>query len=106
MENNEEKEEKGVILSYLQNHEKRLTVLEMTQDTLETELRELKEIISRGNEDQTKKLDEINSRLFDEFINKVRISHSERWKLLGIISSTAIGGGGILYVIAEKLLGG
>lgn len=100
------KEEYEEALPIWQNHEQRITTLEITQTLLGNEFKEIKDVINKGNQDQSKKLDEINSRLFDEFFSKKKVTQTERWKLIGIITGSALGGGGAFYLILEKLLGG
>lgn len=86
-----------------QNHEQRITALEVTQANMKHEFKEVKEAINKGNQSQLKKLDEINNRLFEEFFHKKRITHKEKWKLFGSIVGYLLGGGSILYFILEKL---
>jgi hypothetical protein len=83
-----------------QNHEQRITALEVTQANMKHEFKEIKDAINNGNDTQLKKLDEMNNRLFDEFFQKKKINLSNGWKLL----ITLLGGGSFLYLAVEKLL--
>jgi len=83
-----------------QNHEQRITALEVTQANMKHEFKEIKDAINHGNITQLKKLDEMNNRLFEEFFAKKKINLSNGWKLL----FTVLGGGSFLYLILEKLL--
>ncbi|WP_277680088.1 hypothetical protein [Gracilibacillus dipsosauri] len=83
-----------------QNHEQRITALEVTQANMKHEFKEIKDAINHGNITQLKKLDEMNNRLFEEFFAKKKINLSNGWKLL----FTVLGGGSFLYLLIEKLI--
>lgn len=86
-----------------QNHEQRITTLEVTMSGLSQKMDNVEKTIKEGNEKQENKLDEINQRLFDEFFHKKRVNLSNSWKLM----LTLIGGGSFLYLLVEKIfLGG
>ncbi len=86
-----------------QNHEQRITTLEVTMSGLSQKMDNVERTIKEGNEKQENKLDEINQRLFDEFFHKKRVNLSNSWKLM----LTLIGGGSFLYLLVEKIfLGG
>jgi hypothetical protein len=89
-----------------QNHEQRITALEVTTANIKSEFKELKEMINRGNDEQSKKLEIIDKRLMDEFFNKKNRNHENTWKLIFKISGVVVGGGSFVYLIIEKLIGG
>lgn len=81
-----------------QNHEQRITALEVTMQGLSQKMDSLEETINTGNDEQLKKLDEMNNRLFDEFFKKKTLNLSNAWKLIiGIL-----GGGGLIYLLIDK----
>ena len=82
-----------------QNHEQRITALEVTQANMKHEFKEIKEAIKDSNKSQLEKLEEINNRLFDEFFKKKKINLNNGWKLLIAI----FGGGSFLYLLIDKL---
>ena len=82
-----------------QNHEQRITALEVTQANMKHEFKEIKEAINDSNKSQLEKLEEINNRLFDEFFKKKKINLNNGWKLLIAI----FGGGSFLYLLIDKL---
>ena len=57
-----------------QNHEQRITTLEVTMSGLSQKMDNVEKTIKEGNEKQENKLDEINQRLFDEFFHKKRVN--------------------------------
>lgn len=82
------------------NHERRITQLETLMNNVSTDLKELKSEVKRGNDDQSKRLDEINNRLFEEFFEKKSVNRKEAWKIAGYM----LGGGGILYLAIDRIL--
>ena len=82
-----------------QNHEQRITALEVTQANMKHEFKKIKEAINDSNKSQLEKLEEINNRLFDEFFKKKKINLNNGWKLL----ITIFGGGSFLYLLIDKL---
>ncbi len=87
-----------------QNHEQRITTLEVLTSNMQGEFREVKDKIDKGNEDQTKKLETIDKRLMDEFFQKGRTTRENAWKLASKIVGSLLGAGGVLYFIADKFL--
>lgn len=86
-----------------QNHEHRITTLEVNMHGLSKQMDSVEETIKDGNKKQEEKLDMINNRMVDEFFKKKTINLNNGWKLL----FTLIGGGSFLYLIIEKIfLGG
>ncbi len=86
-----------------QNHEQRITTLEVTMSGLSQKMDSVEKTIKDGNEKQETKLEEINQRLFDEFFTKKKLNLSNWWKLL----FTLLGGGSFFYVLIDKIfLGG
>jgi len=94
------KEEEVDNMPIWQNHEQRITALEVTQANMKHEFKEVKEAINSGNNKQLEKLEEINNRLFDEFFKKKKINLNNGWRLLIAL----VGGGSFLYLIIEKLI--
>lgn len=86
-----------------QNHEQRITALEVSQTTMKQEFKDVKDAINKGNEEQSQKLDTIHERLFEEFFHKKRTDQKERWKFLGSFLGYLLGGGSVLYLVVEKL---
>src|SRR5690625_4548529 len=89
-----------------QNHEQRITALEVTTANIKNEFTEIKEKIDKGNEAQSKKLDIIDQRLMDEFFKKKDRNHKNTWKLILKVTGAFIGAGSFIYLVLEKLLGG
>lgn len=89
-----------------QDHEQRITALEFTTKNIQSEFKEVKDKIDRGNTEQSKKLETIDNRLMDEFFNKQYRNHKYGWKLAIKMVSGIVGGGGLLYLLVEKIIGG
>ena len=87
-----------------QNHEQRITALEVITRDMQREFKEVKEIINKGNDEQTKKLEKIDSRLMDEFFQKARTTRDNVWKLVFKIVSSVVGAGSFIYILIEKLI--
>ena len=87
-----------------QNHEQRITALEVITRDMQREFREVKEIINKGNKDQTDRLEQIDSRLMDEFFQKARTTRDNVWKLVFKIVGSVVGAGSFIYILIEKLL--
>lgn len=90
-----------------QNHEQRITSLEVTTGNISRDFEDIKKRfdsvegkIEQGNKAQSEKLEIIDNRLMDEFFNKKSTNRNHRWKLL----IAAFGGGGAIYLIVEKIL--
>lgn len=89
-----------------QDHEQRITALEITTKNIQGEFKEVKDKIDRGNREQSDRLKTIDDRLMNEFFNKKYRNHKYGWKLLIKIVGGIVGGGGLLYLLIEKLIGG
>ena len=87
-----------------QNHEQRIATLEVITGDMQREFKEVKEIINKGNDEQTKKLEKIDSRLMDEFFQKARTTRDNVWKLVFKIGGGFVGAGSFIYILIEKLL--
>ena len=87
-----------------QNHEQRITALEVITGDMQREFKEVKEIINKGNKDQTDRLEQIDSRLMDEFFQKARTTRDNVWKLVFKVVSSVVGAGSFIYILIEKLL--
>jgi len=89
-----------------QNHEHRLTTIEVNMSNLKGEFKDVKDMIETGNVKQEKKLDAIDSRLMDEFFHKKRTNHENKWSLALKIAGAFVGGGSFFYLLFEKMIGG
>ena len=87
-----------------QNHEQRITALEVITRDMQREFREVKEIINKGNKDQTDRLEQIDKRLMEEFFQKARTTRDNVWKLIFKIGGGFVGAGSFIYILIEKLL--
>lgn len=83
-----------------QNHEQRITALEVTMQGISQKMDSVQETIKEGNREQKEMLDTINNRMLEEFFDKKRINLSNGWKLLFAI----FGGGGFIYLLIDKIL--
>lgn len=82
-----------------QNHEQRITTLEVTMTGLSSKMDSVEKTVKEGNDEQKALLNTINNRMVDEFFHKKRVNLSNGWKLL----ITLISGGGFLYLLIEKI---
>jgi len=91
-----------------QNHEQRITTMEVNMTNLKGEFQEVKEMIERGNKKSEEKLDAIDSRLMDEFFTKKRVTHETRSKIYLKVAGGLLGGGGVMYALYDIItkLGG
>ena len=87
-----------------QNHEQRITALEVITGDMQREFKEVKEIINKGNKDQTDRLEQIDKRLMEEFFQKARTTRDNVWKLIFKVVSSVVGAGSFIYILIEKLL--
>jgi len=87
-----------------QNHEQRIATLEVITGDMQREFKEVKEIINKGNKDQTDRLEQIDKRLMDEFFQKARTTRDNVWKLVFKIGGGFVGAGSFIYILIEKLL--
>jgi len=83
-----------------QNHEQRITTLEVLTSNMQGEFKEVKDKIDTGNEDQSKQLEMINKRLFEEFFPKKASERNNKWKFW----TTILGGGGLIYLLVDKVI--
>lgn len=93
-----------------QNHEQRITALEITTANINSEFTEIKKKIDDGNFAQNEKLERIDSKLMDEFFKKKRDTRNNVWKVIITIVGGLLGVGGLVYAISyfaiKQLLGG
>lgn len=89
-----------------QNHEHRITTLEVTTANISKDFSEIKEKIDKGNTEQSEKLEVIDKRLMDEFFKRKNRNHENSWKLILKITGAVIGTGSFVYLIIEKIIGG
>ena len=87
-----------------QNHEQRIATLEVITGDMQREFKEVKEIINKGNKDQTNRLEQIDKRLMEEFFQKARTTRDNVWKLIFKIVGSLVGAGSFIYILIEKLL--
>ncbi|MDY0394805.1 hypothetical protein ACFSMW_06550 [Virgibacillus halophilus] len=85
-----------------QNHEQRITTLEVLTSNMQGEFREVKDKIDKGNDEQKQKLDVIDKRLMDEFFHKRTSTRDNAWKLAMKVSGSLLGAGGVVYFIVDK----
>lgn len=83
-----------------QNHEQRITTLEVTMSGISQKMDSVEKTVREGNEEQKKKLDTIDQRLLDEFFYKKRSNHDNKWQMAGKI----LGAGGIIYVVFDLVI--
>lgn len=101
-----EKEKELNDMPIWQNHEQRITALEVTTANITNEFNEIKKKIDDGNKAQSEKLDIIDQRLMDEFFKRKNRNHENTWKLVLKVTGAIVGGGSFLYLIIEKVIGG
>src|SRR5690625_5044385 len=89
-----------------QNHEHRITALEVTQATMKSEFDDIKNRIDKGNDEQSKKLEVIDKRLMDEFFTRKNRNHENTWKLVLKVAGALVGAGSFIYLVLEKLIRG
>src|SRR5690625_5848966 len=87
-----------------QNHEQRITTLEVTTANIKNEFTEIKDKIDRGNTEQSKKLEIIDKRLMDEFFKRKNRNHENIWKLVLKVTGALIGAGSFIYLLFEKMI--
>ncbi len=87
-----------------QDHEQRITTLEVTIQGLSHKMDSVERTIREGNEKQENKLDEINQKLFEEFFHKKRSERETRNRIVLKSLTAVFGGGGFLYLLIEFLL--
>lgn len=86
-----------------QNHERRITTLEVNFAGVAEKLDRVDQTIKEGNQENKEMLNTINTRMVDEFFGKKKMDRANMWKLVLSISGGLAGGGGLLYIIIEKL---
>jgi len=89
-----------------QNHEQRITALEVTTANIKNEFTEIKDKIDQGNAAQSQKLDRFYEKMTNEFFKKKSRNHENTWKLILKVTLSLIGSGSFIYLIIEKILGG
>lgn len=82
-----------------QNHEQRITALEVTMNGLAQKMDSVESTIKDGNKEQKDMLDSINNRMVEEFFHKKRTNLSNGWSLLIAV----FGGGGFIYLLIDKI---
>ncbi len=80
-----------------QNHEQRITALEVTMTGLSSKMDSVENAVKEGNNEQKEMLNTINNRMMEEFFYKKRSNHDNKWQILGKI----LGAGGIVYLLFE-----
>ncbi|MFD2046004.1 hypothetical protein ACFSTA_12560 [Ornithinibacillus salinisoli] len=83
-----------------QNHEQRITALEVTMQGLSHKMDSVQETIKESNKEQKELLNTINNRMVDEFFKKKKVNLNNGWKLL----FTLLGGGSFLYLLIDQLI--
>lgn len=87
-----------------QNHEHRITTLEVTTANIKSEFTEIKDKIDRGNTEQSKKLEVIDNRLMEEFFSKKNRNHENLWKLVMKVTGALLGAGSFIYLLIDKIM--
>jgi hypothetical protein len=80
-----------------QNHEQRITTLEVTMTGLSNKIESVENTVRDGNKKAEEKLDVIDNRLMDEFFHKKRTNRENIWGLFGKL----LGAGGIIYLLFD-----
>src|SRR6185437_15859209 len=84
-------------LLVLQDHERRITLMEVHMGTISSKMDKVESTIREGNNEQKEMLTAINNRMFDEFFKRKQMNLTNAWKLvLGLL-----GGGSFLYLAIE-----
>ncbi|MGY0692998.1 hypothetical protein ACW2QC_09445 [Virgibacillus sp. FSP13] len=86
-------------MSIWQNHEQRITTLEVTMSGLSSKMDNVENTVKESNKEQKELLNTINNRMVDEFFSKKKINLNNGWKLL----FTLLGGGSFIYLLIEKI---
>lgn len=102
----DEKEKELNDMPIWQNHEQRITALEVTTANIKNEFTEIKDKIDRGNDEQSRKLEIIDKRLMDEFFKRKNRNHENTWKLVIKVTGALVGAGSFIYLVLEKIIGG
>lgn len=93
--------EKGLdVMPIWQNHEQRITTLEVNMTGLSDKMDRVEDTIKDGNQEQKEMLNTINNRMVDEFFTKKSVILANGWKLL----FSLVGGGGVLYLLIDKFI--
>ncbi|WP_172369557.1 hypothetical protein [Sporosarcina jiandibaonis] len=98
-------------MSMWQNHEQRITTIEVNMANLKGEFLEVKEMIGSGNKKAEEKLDAIDKTLMNEFFAKKRVTHETKSKIYLKVAGGLLGGGGLIYaaydiIVNKIILGG
>lgn len=96
----------GEVLSVLQDHESRITKQEEFNKNLYVEVKELKNVIDKGNRDASEKLDLINDKLLDEHLYLRRSSHDTKNTIIIKIVGSILGAGGVIYALYDIFMKG
>ncbi|MCM3396497.1 hypothetical protein M3638_01435 [Oceanobacillus profundus] len=83
-----------------QNHEQRITTLEVTMTGISSKMDSVEKTVKDGNDKAERKLDTIDNRLMDEFFQKKRTTHENKWALIGKL----LGAGGIIYLLFDLVV--
>lgn len=107
----DEKKEELDDMPIWQNHEQRITALEVTTSNIQSEFKEVKEMINKGNTEQNKKLEVIDKRLMDEFFKERQAdkeseleNKKHKWIFATKVVTALVGGGGFIYLVVEKIM--
>lgn len=93
-------------MSIWQNHEQRITTLEVTTANIKSEFTEIKDKIDRGNTEQSNKLDNFYEKMTSEFFKKKQRDHENVWKVILKVTGGFLGAGSFIYLLIEKIIGG
>lgn len=84
-----------------QNHEQRITALEVNMRGLSKQMDSVESTVRKANNEQKELLNTINNRMVDEFFHKKRTTHDHKWQLAGKITAGLFGAGGIIYLLFD-----
>ena len=87
-----------------QNHEHRITALEVTISGLSNKLDSVENTVKEGNKEQKEMLAMINNKMVEEFFGRKKTSHDTKMKLFLKIGGGIIGAGSFLFLAIEKLI--
>jgi len=90
-----------------QNHEQRITSLEVTMqglsqkmDSVEGTMKSVEKSVEKANNEQKEMLNMINTRMVEEFFKRKSMNLSNAWKLIIAL----FGGGGFIYLTIRLLI--
>lgn len=89
-----------------QNHEHRITALEVTMTGMSNKLDSVENTVKEGNREQKEMLAMINNKMVEEFFGRKKATHDTKLKIYAKVISGLVGGGSFLYLLFDKFIGG